>query len=111
MNGWPDPVPSLLAGLGPENRFPGATPHAGLVFSWRGQLGDFEILDRGRQALIREVIKAIDDPIYLNVCLVDSSSIWVQAQSSMLEGLIVAISGATITIAAPLESVLCFRRL
>jgi Rrf2 family iron-sulfur cluster assembly transcriptional regulator len=46
----------------------------GLVSSRRGQLGGFEILDRGRQASIREVIKAIDDPIYLDVCLMDSSS-------------------------------------
>jgi Rrf2 family protein len=69
---------------------------AGLVSSRRGQLGGFEILDRGRQASVREVIEAIDGPIYLNVCLADGKScgrrswcpahpIWVQAQSAMLE--------------------------
>ena len=75
---------------------------AGLVSSRRGQLGGFEILDCGRQASIREVIEAIDGPIYLNVCLADGRScnrkswcpahpIWAQAQSAMLEVLNAAI--------------------
>lgn len=75
---------------------------AGLVSSRRGQMGGFEILDRGRHASIREVAEAIDGPINLNVCLVDGEScnrrswcpahsVWAQAQSAMLKVLNSAI--------------------
>jgi Rrf2 family protein len=79
-----------------------ALSRAGLVSSRRGQLGGFAILPRGRQASIREVIEAIDGPIYLNVCLMGGMScdrkswcpahpIWLQAQSAMLKVLSAAI--------------------
>jgi Rrf2 family protein len=69
---------------------------AGLIVSWRGQLGGFAILTRGRQASIRSVIEAIDGPIALNVCLQHGPScsrkswcpahlVWVQAQTAMLQ--------------------------
>jgi len=65
-------------------------------------MGGFAILPRGRIASIREVIEAIDGPIYLNVCLMDGMAcnrkswcpahpIWVQAQSAMLKVLGAAI--------------------
>lgn len=73
-----------------------ALSRAELISSRRGQLGGFEILPRGRQASVREVIEAIDGPIYLNVCVMSGKScgrkswcpahpIWVQAQAAMLE--------------------------
>jgi Rrf2 family protein len=79
-----------------------ALSRAGLVSSRRGQAGGFAILPRGRQASIREVIEAIDGPIYLNVCLMDGMScnrkswcpahpVWVRAQSAMLKILGAAI--------------------
>lgn len=93
---------------------------AGLVSSRRGQLGGFEILGRGRQASVREVIEAIDGPIYLNVCLADGKScgrkewcpahpVWVQAQSAMLEvlnGAIIADLATEATIPVPVLQVL-----
>jgi len=68
---------------------------AGFIASRRGQSGGFEILHPGRQASVREVIEAIDGPIFLNVCLVSGAScrrksycpahpIWVSAQEAML---------------------------
>src|ERR1035438_7916396 len=47
---------------------------AGMIESRRGQSGGFEILDRGRQASMREVIEAIDGPIYINLCLISGAS-------------------------------------
>ncbi|MDR3773544.1 MAG: Rrf2 family transcriptional regulator [Terracidiphilus sp.] len=75
---------------------------AGLIASYRGQLGGFEILPRGRQASVREVIEAIDGPISLNLCLQHGKScsrkswcpahlVWVQAQAAMLQVLDQAI--------------------
>jgi Rrf2 family protein len=68
---------------------------AELVASRRGQQGGFEILPRGRRATLRQVIEAIDGPIYLNICLRHGRScarkpwcpahpIWASAQAAML---------------------------
>lgn len=68
---------------------------AGLVSSRRGQAGGFELVERGRLASMREVIEAIDGPIYLNVCLLSgktcsrkswcpSHPVWNKAQEAML---------------------------
>jgi Rrf2 family protein len=72
-----------------------ALSRAGMINSRRGQAGGFEILDRGRQASMREVIEAIDGPIYINLCLVSGAScerksycpahpFWSKAQEAML---------------------------
>jgi Rrf2 family protein len=79
-----------------------ALSRADLVSSRRGQLGGFAILERGRNASLREVIQAIDGPIYLNVCMIHGKScnrkaycpahpIWQKAQAAMLEVLNAAI--------------------
>ncbi len=73
-----------------------ALSHAKLITSRRGQSGGFEILPRGRQASMREVIEAIDGPIFLNVCLISEKAcgretwcpahpVWAQAQQAMLD--------------------------
>lgn len=73
-----------------------ALVRARMIASRRGQSGGFEILLRGRQASMHEVIEAIDGPIRLNVCLVSGRScnrkmccpahpVWVQAQQAMLD--------------------------
>ena len=80
-----------------------ALTRAELISSRRGPLGGFEILARGRQASVREVIEAIDGPIMLNVCLTHGQScnrkswcpahpVWVKAQRAMLD----VLDGATI---------------
>jgi DNA-binding IscR family transcriptional regulator len=66
-----------------------------MIDSRRGQSGGFEILDRGRQSSMREVIEAIDGPIYINLCLISGAScdrksycpahpFWTKAQEAML---------------------------
>jgi Rrf2 family protein len=73
-----------------------ALSRAGMISSRRGQAGGFQISARGREASMRDVIEAIDGPIYLNVCLVSGRScrrkatcpahpIWEQAQQAMLD--------------------------
>lgn len=73
-----------------------ALTRAGLVSSRRGQLGGFEILQRGRAASVLEVVEAIDGPIRLNVCLMQggecsrkqwcpSHPVWQRAQEAMAE--------------------------
>ena len=68
---------------------------AKLICSWRGPLGGFGISPEGRAASMREVIEAIDGPIFLNVCLVSGKScgrkawcpahpVWAEAQEAML---------------------------
>jgi Rrf2 family protein len=85
--------------------------HAGLILSWRGNDGGFEILPVGMQATLRTVIEAIDGPIFLNVCLTSGRAcerqvpcpvhpVWIKAQQAVLEHL----DGATIaTLAAAPE--------
>ena len=68
---------------------------SGLIDSRRGQSGGFEALPLGRQASMRNVIEAIDGPIYLNLCLMSGAScsrksycpahpFWAKAQEAML---------------------------
>lgn len=75
---------------------------AGLVASRRGQQGGFEILAKGRQASIRDVVEAVDGPISLNVCLLHGKGcerkswcpahhVWGDAQAAMLKVLSTAI--------------------
>ncbi len=72
-----------------------ALSRAELIATWRGQSGGFKLLPRGRRASMREVIEAIDGPIYLNVCIMSGKSCdrkswcpaypcWVKAQEAML---------------------------
>jgi Rrf2 family protein len=72
-----------------------ALSRAGMISSRRGQSGGFTLLPRGRQASIREVIEAIDGPVYLNICVKAGRSCsrklfcpahpyWVKAQDAML---------------------------
>jgi Rrf2 family protein len=76
---------------------------AGMISSRRGQMGGFHISAHGRSASMREVIEAIDGPIYLNVCLMSCRScrrrsfcpahpVWERAQQAMLD----VLSKATI---------------
>jgi Rrf2 family protein len=73
-----------------------ALSRAKMISSRRGQAGGFEILARGREASMLEVIEAIDGPLHLNVCLISGEScarsrwcpahpVWVQAQKAMLD--------------------------
>jgi Rrf2 family protein len=73
-----------------------ALSRAKLISSRRGQSGGFEILSRGREASMREVIEAIDGPVFLNVCLIADGAcprdswcpahpVWVEAQQAMLD--------------------------
>ena len=68
---------------------------AGFIASRRGQAGGFEMLDNGRRTTIRQVVEAIDGPIYLNLCMATgnpchrhtfcpSHPIWTRAQEAML---------------------------
>jgi len=99
-------LPSLSEATGAPSSFLSkvlqALTRADIVSSRRGQQGGFEILDRGRHASLREVIEAIDGPIYLNVCMVSGRScnrksycpahpVWKKAQTAMLEVLNTAI--------------------
>ena len=79
-----------------------ALSRARLVSSQRGQTGGFAILPRGKRASMREVIEAIDGPVYLNVCLISARAcgrakwcpahtVWVEAQRAMLEVLSAAV--------------------
>ena len=72
-----------------------ALSRAGMISSRRGQSGGFVLLESGRQASMREVVEAIDGPIYLNVCLTSGKSCerkswcpahpaWHKAQAAML---------------------------
>ena len=73
-----------------------ALTRAGLISSRRGQLGGFEMLPRGRQASVLEVVEAIDGPIRLNVCVQHGPScsrkswcpahpVWQLAQAAMID--------------------------
>jgi Rrf2 family protein len=68
---------------------------AGFIASRRGQSGGFTLLEKGRCASMREVIEAIDGPIYLNSCLISDEScqrsswcpahtVWIKAQEQMI---------------------------
>jgi len=94
-----------------------ALSRAKLIVSRRGQSGGFEILPRGREASMLEVIEAIDGPIYLNVCLISerpcgreswcpAHPVWMQAQQAMLDVLakarIAELAGQAAAASAPL---------
>ncbi len=72
-----------------------ALTKAGLVRSWRGNDGGFEILDVGRKCSLREVVEAIDGPLFLNTCLVSGDAcerehlcpahdVWERAQMAVM---------------------------
>ncbi len=73
-----------------------ALSRSGLITSRRGKAGGFAILQRGRDATMREVIEAIDGPICLNVCLnggkdcerkswCPAHPVWARAQRAMID--------------------------
>jgi len=91
-----------------------ALTRAHLITSRRGQSGGFEILPRGRQATIRDVI-------HLNVCLVSARScgratwcpahpVWERAQQAMLavlsESTVTQLAAQPIASQPPSDSVL-----
>jgi Rrf2 family protein len=93
-------LPSLAQATGAPESFLSkvlqALSHAKLISSRRGHAGGFEILPKGREASIREVIEAIDGPLFLNVCLISEGScprdswcpahpVWERAQQAMME--------------------------
>lgn len=93
-------LPSLAAATDAPESFLSkilqALSRAMLIVSRRGQSGGFEILPRGRRASVREVVEAIDGPLYLNVCLISKGActrdewcpahpVWVEAQRAMLD--------------------------
>jgi Rrf2 family protein len=75
---------------------------AGLVASRRGKRGGFELLERGRQASLMDILAALDGVPELNACLVDGGchrstwcaahAVWVEVQDKMREVLV----GATL---------------
>jgi len=67
-----------------------------LLVSQRGQAGGFALSARGREASMRDVIEAVDGPIYLNLCLRSGKScarkawcpahpVWARAQQAMVD--------------------------
>ena len=83
--------------------------HAGFIASRRGQAGGFVLLEKGRQAAMREVVEAIDGPMLLNLCLFAGNScdrkpqcpvhpVWKKAQEAMMSVLdSVTIAGLAAT--------------
>jgi len=75
---------------------------AGLVASRRGKRGGFELVERGRQSSLMEILAALDGVPDLNVCLLDGGChrktwcaahlVWVEAQEKMRE----VLTGATL---------------
>jgi Rrf2 family protein len=93
-------LPALTSATGAPESFLSkvlqALSRAKMIASRRGQLGGFEILPHGRKASMREVIEAIDGPVYLNICLASeracgrqnwcpAHTVWVEAQQAMLD--------------------------
>ncbi len=73
-----------------------ALTRGGLLVSQRGQSGGFALSARGREASMREVIEAVDGPIYLNLCLTSGKvcarkawcpahPVWARAQQAMFD--------------------------
>lgn len=68
---------------------------AGLVASRRGKRGGFELVERGREASLMDILAALDGVPSLNVCLLNGGchrstycaahSVWVQAQAQMFD--------------------------
>jgi Rrf2 family protein len=81
-----------------------ALVRAGLIESRRGQTGGFSITHSGTNATIREVIEAVDGPVRLNHCLLESRPchrkswcpahpVWARAQAAMFAVLEAATIG------------------
>lgn len=73
-----------------------ALAHGGLLVSQRGQAGGFEVSARGFESSMRDVIEAVDGPIYLNTCVTSGKTcprqswcpahpVWVDAQQALLK--------------------------
>jgi len=70
---------------------------AGLVASRRGKRGGFELVERGRDASLMDILAALDGVPSLNVCLLEGGchrspycgahTVWVQAQAAITEAL------------------------
>ncbi|MEK6716068.1 MAG: Rrf2 family transcriptional regulator [candidate division NC10 bacterium] len=72
-----------------------ALARAGIVRSYRGAKGGFSLARRAAEITIKDVIEAIEGPIYLNVCLVGPGEctrdkicpmhrVWEEAQEKMM---------------------------
>jgi Rrf2 family protein len=68
---------------------------AGLIQARRGVVGGFQLLDRGAQSSLLDVVESIDGPIALNICLgvgvachrqpdCAAHAVWLRAQTAML---------------------------
>jgi Rrf2 family protein len=79
-----------------------ALVRSGFIASHRGQGGGFELTPLGRDASVRQVIEAVDGPLYLNLCLDPTRTcprkswcpvhpVWARAQHAMLEELEAAL--------------------
>jgi len=83
---------------------------AGLVASYRGKKGGFELLERGRSATLYEILQALDGVPELNICLAPGGcgrtptcaahAVWEKAQAQLRE----VLSAAT------LEKLVCESR-
>jgi Rrf2 family protein len=83
---------------------------SGLVASYRGKKGGFELLEKGRTASLYEILKALDGVPELNVCLLPGGcnrtatcaahAVWADAQSSLKR----------VLTAATLETLVCETR-
>lgn len=75
---------------------------SGLVASWRGKKGGFELLERGRSSSLLEILRALDGEPRLNVCLLaggchrtpicPAHTVWIEAQDRLRE----VLSSATL---------------
>jgi Rrf2 family protein len=73
---------------------------AGLVASRRGKRGGFELLERGRQSSLMDILAALDGVPELNACLVNGGchrstwcaahTVWLEAQEKIREVLLAA---------------------
>jgi Rrf2 family protein len=73
-----------------------ALTRGNLLVSQRGQSGGFALSALGREASMRDVIEAVDGPIYLNLCLnsgklcerktwCPAHPVWARAQQAMID--------------------------
>lgn len=104
LAGLPEEERALLPDLALATKAPGsflskvlqALTRAEMISSRRGKTGGFVILQRGRDASMRQVIEAIDGPVALNVCLnggkdcerkswCPAHPVWARAQRAMMD--------------------------
>jgi Rrf2 family protein len=73
-----------------------ALARAKMITSRRGKAGGFVLLEKGREATVKDVVEAVDGPISLNTCVAPGSScaralwcpahpVWAEAQNAMIE--------------------------